>query len=549
MRSLGIDIGRYSIKVVEILANNRNYEITNAKEYKVLNLESSDQEIEILQTLHKISKEFDTESAKVTCSIRQQFVSTRKLFFPFKERVKIHKSLAFELEDDMPLSVDKAIYDSKIIKFHDKTAEVVAMAVVAEEVEKTLDIFERGHVDPDIITPEFAAIANLYEKWYRSPEEKQEPKEDEEITTIKQPDKMILHIGHSKSFVGVVSDGYLIWGRSIMWGIERVASSISKSFQVPFTTALDMMPSKAFVLLSSEGANKDQIKMSEAVTNSMSQLIQDLRLSTMLANTEYGANIEQIELIGGPVHIKNLAGYFTQELEKPTNVANPILNLSSQHMRNHERLADVFVVSLGLAIEGLRRPFNPAVNFRQGDLAKKNLSFEKFWEKWNYTAKIVAAGYICFCIYGVAIDSIATQLEQASFDVLSTQANKIAKIKGAGMESKVRSFIKQNKKKAKLVEVYDQLSELNSPLKFVNDVGQTLPSNKTDQSYEIRRFVVTDSKVNIQGVAKDSDTIQKISKALKGLASNQKVKDVPAVIPKEEGRQIFGFEFQVKRKN
>ena len=150
MRSLGIDIGRHSINVVEVLANNRKYEITNAKEYKILNLESSDQEIDIIQTLNTIAKEFDTESAKVTCSIRQQFVSTRKLFFPFKERVKIHKSLAFELEDDMPLSVDKAVYDSKIIKFHDKSAEVIAMACVAEEVEKTVEIFERAKIDPDI---------------------------------------------------------------------------------------------------------------------------------------------------------------------------------------------------------------------------------------------------------------------------------------------------------------------------------------------------------------------------------------------------------------
>ncbi len=544
MRSLGIDIGRYSIKVVEILANNRSYEITNAKEYKILNLETSNQEIDILQTLNTISKEFDTETAKVTCSIRQQYVSTRKLFFPFKERVKIHKSLAFELEDDMPLSVEKSIYDSKIIKFHDKTAEVIAMACVGEEVERTLDIFERGHIDPDIITPEFAALANLYEKWYKSPEEVNQ----EELE--KQPDRLVVHIGHSKSFVGVVSNGFLIWGRSIMWGIERVASSISKSFQVPFTTALDMMPSKAFVLLSTSGANKDQVKMSDAVTEALQPLIQDLRLSMMLANTEYGANIEQIEMIGGPAHIKNLAGFFTQELERPTNVVNPIKSLSGQHMKNHERLADVFVVSIGLAIEGLRRPFNPPVNFRQGEMAKKNLSFEKFWEKWGYTTKIVTAAYIIFCIYGVAYDSIATQLELASYDVMTTQATKIAKIKTrTGIESKIRSYIRKNKKKAELVSVYDQLEEINSPLKFVNDVSQTLPSNKDTKAYEIRRFVVDNTKVNIQGVAADSKTIEKINRSLKGLAAGGKVKAVPAVIQKEEGRQVFGFEFLVKRKN
>jgi general secretion pathway protein L len=224
MRSLGIDIGRYSIKVVEVVGNNRTYEITRAKEYKILNIESSDQEIDIIQTLSEIAKEFDTDNAKVSCSIRQQYVSTRNFFFPFKERAKIHKSLAFELEDDMPLSVDKAVYDSKIIKFHAKAAEVIAMACVSEEIARTLEIFESGHIDPDIITPEICAVSNLYEKWDRSPEEVKAQKEsteedsEDEKTKVQSLDKMVVHIGYSKTFVGVVRDEHLIWGRSIMWG-------------------------------------------------------------------------------------------------------------------------------------------------------------------------------------------------------------------------------------------------------------------------------------------------------------------------------------------
>ncbi|MEM7646281.1 MAG: pilus assembly protein PilM, partial [Pseudomonadota bacterium] len=410
MRSIGIDIGRYSIKVVEVLAANRTQQIIKAKEYKILNPETSDQEIDILQTLKQISQEFDTESAKVSCSIRQQYVSTRKLFFPFKERVKIQKSLAFELEDDIPLSIEKAIYDSKIIKFHDKSAEVIAMACVMDEIEKTIDIMNRGHVDPDIITPEFCAISNLYEKWYKVPEEAVEDSE----TTPNQPDKMIVHIGHSKTFVGVVSKSHLVWGRSIMWGAEKVASAISQSFQVPFMTALDMMPNKAFVLLSSSGASKDQLKMSETVSKAFAPLVQSLRLTMMLANTEYGANIEEVEFLGGASHIKNIGPFFTQELERPTNAENPLEKMDTSYMKGVRQLKDNFQMALGLAIEGLKRPANPPINFRQLEFAKKNQSFEKFWEKWNYTAKLVGIAYFCYVVYGFAIDSLATGLEEAS---------------------------------------------------------------------------------------------------------------------------------------
>jgi hypothetical protein len=93
------------------------------------------------------------------------------------------------------------------------------------------------------------------------------------------------------------------------------------------------------------------------------------------------------------------------------------------------------------------------------------------------------------------------------------------------------------------------LSELNSPLKFVNDVSQTLPSNKETKSYEVRRFVVNNTKVNVQGVATDGKVVKELGKALKSLALKGTVKTVPAVIQPEEGRTVFGFEFEVKRKN
>ena len=545
MRSVGIDIGRNSIKVVEVLASNRTYEITKAKEYKILNMESSDQEIDILQTLHTISKEFDTESAKTICSIRQQYISSRKVFFPFKERMKIHKSLAFELEDDIPLTIDKAIYDSKIIKFHEKSAEVVAMACVREEIEKTLDIMERGHIDPDVITPEFCAIANLYEKWYKAPDSV-----TEETNESTEPDKLVVHIGHSKTFAGVVSRGYLVWGRSIMWGAEKVAAAISNTFQVPFTTAHDMMPDKAFVLLSTADASKEHIKMSEAVTKAFEPLIQSLRLTIMLANTDYGTNVSEVELIGSPSKIKNIAPYFTQELEKSTNISNPAHHFSDRHIKNHERLGDAFLMALGLSIEGLRRPFNPPVNFRQMEYAKKNLSFEKFWEKWGYTAKLVAAGYFCYVVYAVAIDTVSTQLEQASYDVMMNQASKIAKLKGrSATPGKIKAFIRDKNKEADLVKVYDQLDEINSPMKFINEISQILPPNKDNESFDVRRMMIKDRQITLQGVAKSDEIIKSIDKALKGVALNGKVSKAPATIPDEPGKKKFGFKFNVKRKN
>lgn len=545
MRSVGIDIGRYSIKVVELLATNRNFHVASSKEYVILNPQSNDQEIDILQTLGQIAKDFDTDSAKVICSIRQQYVSLRKLFFPFRERIKIQKSLAFELEDDIPLDIDNAVFDSKILGYRESGTEVLAMACVLDEVEKTVEIMNRGRIDPDIVAPDFSAISNLYENWQQAPADKETSR-----TVTDNINRMIIQIGHTKTFVGIIRNEQMIWGRSILWGAERIAASISQAFQVPLLTAFEMMPEKAFLLLSTQGANKDQIKMSEAVAKAFKPLIQDLRLTLMLALTDYEVDVDSIEIIGPVSNLRNIGPFFTQELEKPSNPSNPLLTLITPHINGAQDLNESFIPALGLAIEGLKRPVNPAINFRQLHLLKKNQVFQKIWEKWNYTAKLVLAGYVCYFIYGVAMDSLTTTMEEVSTEVLMEQANKIAGLKGAtATQARIRGYIKDNNKKAQLVKIYEELGEINSPIQWINDISQILPPNKEKKHYEIRRFFVKNEEINIQGVAQDNQTIAEIQKALKGIALKNEVKAIPATIAQEAGKQPFAFLLKVKRKN
>ena len=87
MRSIGIDIGRFSIKVVELTMANRNYHFSGAKIYP-LNINSVDNEVDIMQTLKQISRDFQTDNAKVTTSIRQNYVSMRKMFFPISRKTE-----------------------------------------------------------------------------------------------------------------------------------------------------------------------------------------------------------------------------------------------------------------------------------------------------------------------------------------------------------------------------------------------------------------------------------------------------------------------------
>lgn len=536
MRSVGIDIGRHSIKVVETIFTNQTYRLIKARKYKVLNPKNNNQEIEILQNLKQISEDFHTESARVTTCVRQHFISNRKLFFPFKEKNKIQKSLAFELEDHIPLSVEKTIYDSRVIRYHGSSAEVIAMACVMDEVEKTINLFNRCHIDPDIISPEISALANLYETWT------QPPKEINTNETLS--DKLIVHLGHSRTLVGLVNGGCLVWGRNIMWGAEKIATTISQSMEIPFLESLEMMPEKALILLSLKDASFEEKKISDAITTALDPLIQSLRLTLMTSRVEYKCNVKNIELLGGVSGVKNIAHFLTKTLEKPTKLVNP---LETGEFHHQKQMGHVYHMALGLSIEGLKRPNNPPINFRQMQFAKKNKTFEKLWNKWGYAGKLLTVAYICYFIYGMSMNQLSSHLEETSNDLFVKQANQVAGLsKTNATPLKVKKFIETNNRKVKVIETYRQLEKIKSPVEIINNISQNLPSNKKNK-YEIRKLSIKDKKVTLQGTTESQKTIGSLREALKKIAVKNEVLKIPVTIEKENGRKSFAFSFKMER--
>ena len=331
-----------------------------------------------------------------------------------------------------------------------------------------------------------------------------------------------------------------------MWGAEKIGASLSQSLHIPLLTAFEMMPTKAAILPNSQNTTPEQLKISDAIQSTLEPLIQDLHLTLMTAQSEYHCKIDSVDLLGGVSTIYNIDSFLTRVLNKPTQRVNPLAR--GDGFEHQEQMTHVFHVALGLAIEGFKRPVNPATNFRQMSLAKKNKSFERLWDKWGYTIKLMSVAYMIYLIYGVAMNQVADRLEEVSNNVLITQAGKVAGLRGGNAtQSKIKAFIKEANRKSKATEFHDRLQRIQSPVELIHRISQTLPSNKQTKSYEVRKLVVKNNEINIQGVANSPKTIDSILKALKKIAIQNKVQSIPAMITKETGKRIFAFSFKVKR--
>ena len=239
LKSVGIDIGTSSIKVVEVTSSNKGIQVTQFTEHPLNTNPAFDPEIEILEFLRGLSSTYDQAATRFVFSLRQEQVSVRNKSFPFSDRQKILKSLPFELEEDLPFSNETAIFDAKIIRTLGGTAEVLACATPKNRVAAAIQKMSDSGLNVSILSAEGVAFANCFESWNNPVPAL--PAAAMQIDELAQPERRIqitVQIGHTRTLVCAFENSLLIGVRSILWGGKNIADSIARRYEIPYVEAL-----------------------------------------------------------------------------------------------------------------------------------------------------------------------------------------------------------------------------------------------------------------------------------------------------------------------
>jgi general secretion pathway protein L len=203
--------------------------------------------------------------------------------------------------------------------------------------------------------------------------------------------------------------------------------------------------------------------------------------------------------------------------------------------------------AVGLALEGLRRPRNPAANFLKGDLAKQTHFFEAVWEKWGYAAQLAGAAFVAFFTYAVIRDSLATRLLDESEKALKAQAQVIAGMPARqASASKIRKFISNQDRLEKSRKQAEKVLRLNSALDVVEMISSSLPS-KAMTKLEVKRITIAQDQAEVHGHTTTDYDKESIGKALQKVAVGGAVTPIPSKISAPSGRTPFAFKFRVQR--
>lgn len=542
MKSIGVDIGTYSVKVAEVETSGKSFFIRSLAEYPLNPDPHFDNQINILEILRKIADNRDFAATTFVFGISQDRVTTRHKFFPFRERSKINKILPFELEDEVPFDMSNAIFDSKIIKFAGNIAEVIACAAPKSKVEAILHMAHDAGIEPQIISMDSSAIANTLENWDKAPSQEEALPEQNE-TALKSPptgSNIVLYVGHNKTIVSLFKNQQLYGTRTIIWGGRNLIETVGKKYGVLYPEALREVQSKAFVLLNSEGASRDQVMFSDTIIEAYSEMVRELKLSIMELTGEHNCYVTSLQVTGGGCRVKNINAYLTQELEIPCNYYDPFQNIAGVSFEKTPAVVTSSGIALGLAIEGIKKGKNPPVNFRKGDFGLKNLTLEVFWQKWSYTAKLIMAGLAAFCVFSIFKDSFALKIATTAEErLIAIAKNFIIKKKVSSRD--INNYINENKKAIDASKKMAGLLEMSSALDVIKKVSESLP----EKAIDILRLEIENQIFIIEGTVKRQDQISKIENGLKAAAHDAKFKKTSPEVAK--GPLAFAYQINVDR--
>lgn len=549
MKSLGIDIGSSSIKIVEMQSTSKGFQVTQFVEHPLNVAPGADQELEIIEFLRSFTSTYDPNQTKFILSLRQDRVAIRNKFFPFNDRIKIFKSLPFELEEDLPFSSDNAIFDAKIIRTVGGGAEVLACAAPKIHVQNCLQRAQDSGADPDLISYEGTAFANIFERWNEAPPAISPPpfSINEEENRPTRHVQLILNMGHSRTLVSAFEGSSLIGVRSILWGGKNIAEAISAKYEIPFLEALKEVQTKAFILTNKVGATFDQVTFSDTIAKSVRELARDLQLSILELKSEFNAEIDSISLSGGVSLVQNIGPFLTQILEAPVNRISVLDNFPNIVFERSVYNGAKAGIALGLAIEGFKKPRNPPINFLRGDFAKENHQLKMLWEKWGHTAKVLTAGLIVLFIYSSLRESFSLSLADRSDEVLKSQAKSVAGLKGKNAsENGIRKYIRENKKRAADLKTLASVANMNSALDVVKKINEATPG-KGSVTLDVQELKVEDSQVIMQGYVNSPKEMSLLQQSLTNITQDGQVRAQKSTLQELPSRTAFSFSFNVDR--
>ncbi len=272
--AIGLDIGRYSIKCVEM---GRSQDKFKLEKVTILPISGESPEA-VKKALKFIFDQNPAANKKVRISVSSgASLLIRRIQLPAMTATELKGAIRFEAESHIPFPIDECLLDFQIINktADQKSVNVLLVAAKKDFIQERLKLMSSVSIVPEIIDVDIFCLINAYETLA------QETKEES---------FGILNMGHGVSSFAIISNKQPYFVREISYGAQGINKALAQSRGVTEENADRIKIEKLPDTLG-------EIKI--AAQKGLEPLIEEMRHSIDFFENEAGEELKSIWLSGG----------------------------------------------------------------------------------------------------------------------------------------------------------------------------------------------------------------------------------------------------------
>ncbi|TSC95596.1 MAG: Uncharacterized protein Athens101410_470 [Parcubacteria group bacterium Athens1014_10] len=309
---LGVDLGRGSIKVVEMKNEKGKPQlVTYGYIEKGIDFIKDDSEDKIKQAafyLKEVCQKSRVATSQVIASLPGFSVFSAVINLPVMPHKELVSAIYWEAKKFIPLPIEEVVLDWKILEnldSHDvqkngnnkKNFKILLTAASRKLVKKYLELFKLANLELMSLETEVFALTRSLIGY--------------DPSTI-----MICDIGAKVSDVIIVENSIPVLNRSFNIGGESITKTIASNLNIDFKRAEQF---KVDIGLNSQG---DGV-IPKVIEDILTSIINEINYTIELYQSQGAKKIEKIILTGGSAFLPNLSSYFSEITNLKTLIGDP----------------------------------------------------------------------------------------------------------------------------------------------------------------------------------------------------------------------------------
>jgi len=328
---LGLDIGAYAVKAVELTMEGKAYALSG---YGYARISSPDK---VKDAIKEALLAGNISSKRAATAVSGRGVIVRYITLRRMSPAELKNSIRFEAARYIPFEMDQVVLDCQKIDEGDEegTSEmkVLVAAVKKSLIQEHIDLVRSAGLDPVLIDVDAFALGNAFVTWGS---QSHSGTDDKALALV--------DIGGRKTNINIIMRGTSHFTREIYLGGTDFSMAIGKR--------LSLDPESVDKLRISPGDRAAEV--AEALLEPLADLGREMRLSFDYFETQSEKEVGQVLLTGGAALLAGVSEGLEEVLGRPTSLWDPteglILKVSEEQASRVKENAAGLAIALGLAV-------------------------------------------------------------------------------------------------------------------------------------------------------------------------------------------------------